>query len=84
MGDFKVVNVVGELEFGCVSAAKKFKNMLEDNNYHDILDIVKVCMIVNVEQNCSYDLHVYSSAHNNITGIVESTDDCTVFWLTGG
>lgn len=83
MGDFKVTNVLGELEFGCISAAKEFKGILKDNSYHGILDLIKVCMIVTANQNYGYELRVYASAHNNITGIVESKDDPTVFWLTG-
>lgn len=31
MSDFKVTNVVGELEFGCISAAKEFKGMYDSN-----------------------------------------------------
>ena len=84
MGNLKVPNVVGTLKFGCASAAEKFKNIIETNSSHDILDLINICRTLNANENCGYELHEYSSAHNNITKIVESTDDSTVFCLISG
>ena len=84
MSDFKCTKVVGKLEFNCDSAAKEFKSILETNSYHDVLDLIKICMLLNANHDCGYKLTVYSSAYNNVTGVVESIYDSASFWLIEG